>query len=672
MDDSRLQTLLAASAIGRTPAEVRAIAAGAAAAPVGIDEDGWMVLVAPPSSIDATDGLRDALRALFQRAAEAAKLPEPPDRAARLAALRDHLDRRRLDGYVVPRADAHPGEFLPLAAERLSWLTGFTGSAGTAVILREKAAIFVDGRYTLQVRRQVDGGLYEYRHLTEEPPAQWIADHLWRGGRLGFDPWLHSAAQAATLRRACEKVGAKLTATADNPIDAIWSDRPPAPLSPMVAHPLAIAGESSEAKRRRMAEVVVREGADSAFIASPESIAWLLNVRGGDVPFTPLSLAFAVLHGNGAVDLYVDGRKVVAESRRHLGAGVNLREPAALAADLDGLGQGGRVVRVDRDNVPAWVWNRLERSGAQLRVGDDPCLLAKASKNAAELDGMRAAHRRDGAAMARFLAWLEQAASEGGVSERSAASRLESLRCAAAGYRGPSFETISGVGPNGAVVHYRGTAESDRVLTPGTLYLIDSGGQYEDGTTDVTRTLAIGEPTAEMRRHFTCVLKGHIALATAVFPRGTSGMQLDALARRPLWDAGLDYDHGTGHGVGSCLGVHEGPARIAKRASPVLLEAGMVLSDEPGYYREDAYGIRIENLLAVEERPGHGDDGRPFLGFETLTLVPIDRTLVDVDQLTQEERGWLDAYHARVRDEIAPLLDETTCRWLESATRPLS
>lgn len=671
IDDSRLQALLAAAAIGLTPAEARAIAAGAAAAPAGIEEDGWMALVAPSSAIDATAGLRDALRALFRQAATGAEQPASPDRAARLAALRDHLDRRGLDGFVVPRADAHPGESMPGAAERLSWLTGFTGSAGMAVILKEAAAIFVDGRYTLQVRKQVDGGLYEYRHLTDEPPVQWIAGHLRPGGRLGFDPWLHSAAQAATLRRACEKAGAELTAAADNPIDAIWPNQPPPPLSPMVAHPLAVAGESSAAKRRRMAEVIGRDGAQSTFIASPESIAWLLNVRGGDVPFTPLTLAFALLHGNGTVDLYVDGRKVAAETCRHLGTDVNLREPAALAADLDRLGRAGRAVRVDRDNVPAWVWDRLERAGARLRVGDDPCLLAKACKNGTELDGMRAAHRRDGAAMARFLAWLEQAAAAGGVSERSAAVRLESLRRAAGRYRGPSFETISGVGPNGAIVHYRGTAESNRALTPGTLYLIDSGGQYEDGTTDVTRTVAIGEPTAEMRRYFTLVLKGHIALATAVFPRGTSGSQLDALARRPLWDAGLDYDHGTGHGVGSCLGVHEGPARIAKRASTVPLEAGMVLSDEPGYYREGAYGIRIENLLAVEDRPGHGDGGRPFLGFETLTLVPIERTLVDAAQLTKGERDWLDAYHARVRDEIAPLLDEATRPWLESATRPL-
>ncbi|WP_316978104.1 aminopeptidase P family protein [Shumkonia mesophila] len=670
LDDSRLETLLAAAGIALTPAAVRALAAGAAAAPPGIEEDGWMVLLAPAPAIDAADGLRDALRALY-RQAKAAEPAVASDAAARLAALRDHLAGRRLDGFVVPRADAYPGEYLPGAAERLAWLTGFTGSAGAAVILKEKAAVFVDGRYTLQVRKQVDGGLYEYRHLTDEPPAEWIAHHLRAGGRLGFDPWLHSAAQAATLRRACEKAGAELTAVADNPIDAIWADRPPMPLSPMVAHPLTVAGEPSEAKRRRMAEAMVRDGAASAFIAASESIAWLLNVRGGDVPFTPLTLAFAVLHEDATVDLYVDGRKVPAETRRHLGDGVRLREPAALASDLDRLGRDGRAVRLDRDNVPAWVWHRLERAGASLREGDDPCLLAKACKNAAELAGMRAAHRRDGAAMVRFLAWLDGAMAKGGVRESSAAARLETLRRAAGGYRGPSFETISGAGPNGAIVHYRGTAESDRELTPGTLYLIDSGGQYEDGTTDVTRTVAVGGPTAEMRRHFTLVLKGHIALATAVFPQGTSGSQLDVLARRPLWDDGLDYDHGTGHGVGSCLGVHEGPGRIAKRAGTVPLEGGMVLSDEPGYYREGAYGIRIENLLAVEARPGLGDGGRPFLGFEVLTLAPLDRGLVDVSQLTDGERRWVDAYHARVRAEIAPLLDPPAQAWLAAATRPL-
>jgi Xaa-Pro aminopeptidase len=671
IEDSRLDALLAEAGVGLTAAEARAIAAGAAAAPESTDEDGWMALIAPAPRIDAAAGLRQVLRVLWRDAATAGPADQP-DAAQRLAALRDQLHRCRLDGFVVPRADAHPGEYLPRSAERLAWLTGFTGSAGMAVILKERAAIFVDGRYTLQVREQVDGRLYDCRHLTEEPPAEWIAGHLPSGSRLGFDPWLHSAAQAATLRRACEKAGAELAAIADNPIDGIWRDRPPAPLSPMVEHPLAIAGEPSGVKRRRMAGAIVRDGAASVFIAAPESIAWLLNVRGGDVPFTPLSLAFALLHGDGTVDLYVDGRKVVAETRRHLGDGVRVHDPEALAADLDRLGRDGRAVRVERETAPAWVWHRLERAGARLLDGPDPCLLARACKNPTELAGMRAAHRRDGAAMARFLAWLDGTAVWGGVSEQSAASRLEAWRAAAGGYRGPSFATISGAGPNGAIVHYRGTAESDRDLLPGTLYLIDSGGQYDDGTTDVTRTVAVGDATEEMRRHFTLVLKGHIALARAVFPAGTSGSQIDALARRPLWEAGLDYDHGTGHGVGSCLGVHEGPARIAKVPNRIALEVGMVLSDEPGYYREGAYGIRIENLLAVEARPGLGDGGRPFLGFDVLTLAPIDRALIDVARLTEDERRWVDAYHTRVRAEIAPLLDEPTRAWLEAATRPLA
>lgn len=671
VDDSRLEILLAEAGIALGAAEVRAIAAGAAAAPAAIDEDAWMALVAPPATIDAAAGLRDALRTLYREAAPADP-PARPDAAGRLAALRDQLGRCRLDGFVVPRAGPYPGEYLPRADERLAWLTGFTGSAGAAVVLTERAALFVDGRYTLQVRDQVDRRLYEHRHLSEEPPADWIAANLRPGQRLGFDPWLHSPAQAVALRRACEKAGAELTACADNPIDGIWRDRPPAPLSPMAAHPLSVAGEPSADKRRRLAEAMARDGAAGAFIAAPESIAWLLNVRGGDVPFTPLTLAFALLHEDATVDLYVDGRKVPAETRRHLGDAVRLREPAVLADDLDRLGRDGRAVRVDRDNAPAWVWHRLDRAGARLVDGADPCLLPKARKNAAELAGMRAAHRRDGAAMARFLAWLEEAAPRGGVSERSAAARLEAFRRDAGGYRGPSFETISGAGPNGAIVHYRSTADSDRELTPDTLYLVDSGGQYEDGTTDVTRTVAVGRPTDEMRQRFTLVLKAHIGLATAVFPEGTSGMQLDALARRPLWEAGLDYDHGTGHGVGSVLGVHEGPHRIAKRASGVPLAAGMVLSDEPGYYREGAYGIRIENLLAVEDRPEVGDGGRPFLGFAVLTLVPVDRELVDAGRLAEDERRWLDAYHARVRAEIAPLLDGSARDWLVAATRPLS
>lgn len=597
--------------------------------------------------------------------------PAPAEQAARLAALRREIERRGLAGLVLPRADAHQGEYLPRGAERLAWLTGFTGSTGTAVILKATAALFVDGRYTLQVRDQVDGGLYQFRHLTNEPPAEWIAGNLKAGERLGFDPWLHSPNQAATLRRACEKAGAELAAVADNPIDALWAERPAPPLSPMLPHPLALAGEASVDKRRRLAEMLAGEKAAAAFIAAPESIAWLLNVRGSDVPFTPLTLAFALLNADASVDLYVDGRKVPPATRAHLGDAVRLREPEALAADLDRLGRAGATVRLDRDATPAWAWHRLAEAGGRPVEGADPCLLPKARKNAVELDGMRAAHVRDGAAMARFLAWLDGAAPGGAVTELTAAARLETLRRADGRYRGPSFETISGAGPNGAIVHYRATEKTNRTLRPGSLYLVDSGGQYEDGTTDVTRTVAIGEPTAEMRERFTRVLRGHIALSVATFPKGTTGSQLDVLARRPLWEAGLDYDHGTGHGVGCFLGVHEGPARIAKTASRVALEPGMVLSNEPGYYREGAYGIRIENLVAVEERPDAGADGRAFLGFETLTVVPLDVRLIDAARLSAAERSWVDAYHTRVRDAIAPALDGETRAWLDKVTRPL-
>jgi len=589
----------------------------------------------------------------------------------RLRKLREGLKGRGLDGFIIPRADEYQGEFIPARAERLAWLTGFTGSAGTAVVLAERAAIFVDGRYTLQVRNQVDPESYEYRHLTEAPPAEWVSRNLASGARLGFDPWLHTPNQARKLGDACAKTGAELVPCEDNPIDGIWPDRPPPPLSPMVPHPLERAGEPAAEKRRRLASGLTEAGVQAAFVAAPDSVAWLLNVRGGDVPFTPLSLAFALLHGDATVDLFVDEAKLSPESRQHFGNGVRVHAPDALGAVLDDLGQRGLAVQLDRGAAPLWVWARLEAAGAEVKHGTDPCLLPKACKNDAELEGFRASHRRDGAAVVRFLAWLEDTAAGGDLTEMAAAERLEAFRAESDLFRGASFETISGAGPNGAIVHYRCTPETDRKLEAGSLYLVDSGAQYLDGTTDITRTVAVGEPTAEMRTRFTQVLKGHIALSRAVFPQGTAGPQLDALARRPLWRDGLDYDHGTGHGVGSYLGVHEGPARIGKGVNATALKPGMVLSNEPGYYKTGEYGIRIENLIVVETRDGLGPEDKPFLGFEVLTLAPIDLSLVDAGLLTADEREWLDSYHARVRQEILPLVGGEAAAWLETATRQL-
>jgi Xaa-Pro aminopeptidase len=591
--------------------------------------------------------------------------------ADRLSLLRAELVRRDLSGFVVPRADEHQGEYVPPRAQRLAWLTGFTGSAGVAVVLAGRAAIFVDGRYTLQVASEVDTGRFEVRHLVETPPPRWVGEAMAAGDRLGFDPWLHTLDQVESLRLACERAGAELVACPDNPVDAVWRDQPGPPLAPIVAHPLRFAGRSSAEKRIDVADALKADKVDAAFLSAPDSIAWLLNVRGGDVDYTPLPLAFALIHADARIELFADRRKL---SESVLDDAVTVREPDELAAALDRL--NGRRVRIDAAAAPYWVVDRLTHAGASIDRGADPCALPKACKNPVELDGARAAHRRDGAALVRFLAWLAEAGS--GLTEIAAADRLEAFRAEGEHFRGLSFPTISAAGPSGAIVHYRSSPDSNRVLEPGHLYLLDSGAQYLDGTTDVTRTIligtsgAIGTPGDEERRRFTLVLKGHIALSAARFPVGTTGSQLDVLARRALWAEGLDYDHGTGHGVGSYLGVHEGPQRISKVGSTVALRPGMVVSNEPGYYKPGAYGIRIENLVAVVEAAAPPGAERALLGFEPLTLVPIDLALVDPSLLTAAETAWLDAYHTRVRAELAPLLDGPARAWLERATRAVS
>ncbi len=593
---------------------------------------------------------------------------------ARLAALRGELKRQGLAGCLVPRADEHQGEYVPPHAERLCWLTGFSGSAGLAVVLADRAAIWVDGRYTLQVREQVPAELFEYHHVTDSPPTEWLAARLRPGDRLGYDPWLHTVEGVERLRAACARAGAELVPVAPNPVDAVWVDRPGPPLAPVVPHDLAYAGRDAADKRREVAAVLDRARVDVAVLTAPDSIAWLLNVRGADVRYPPLPLAFALVHRDGTVELFVDPRKVGPDLAAHLGPDVRLAAPGELGPALDRLARERRTVQLDPAGAAAWLLERLTAAGAPPETvvrGADPCALPKACKNAVELAGARAAHRRDGTALCRFLAWLARAVPAGGVTEISAAERLDAFRAEQPEFREPSFPTISGAGPDGAIVHYRATPATDRPLTPGMLYLVDSGGQYPDGTTDVTRTVALGPPTAEQRDRFTRVLRGHIALARARFPAGTTGGQLDTLARAPLWEAGLNYDHGTGHGVGSYLGVHEGPQHISKRPSTVALRPGMILSNEPGYYKAGEYGIRIESLVAVTEagRPPGGE--ADLLALETLTLAPIDLTLVDRAALTAGERAWLDAYHARVRATVAPLVDPETAAWLEAATRPL-
>lgn len=586
--------------------------------------------------------------------------------ANRLAALRSAMVKESLDGWLVPRADEHQGEYVPPSAERLRWLTGFDGSAGLAIVLMDRAAIFVDGRYTLQVRDQVDTALYAPRHLTEGPPADWLKEVATPGQRIGYDPWLHTPDGLKRLAKGAEAAKAELVPIDGNLVDRIWSGRPPPPADPFIPHPMEFAGETSAEKRAAIAEGLAEQGADAAVLSLPDSIAWLLNIRGSDVPRTPFPLAFALLFADGRVSLFAPEGKVDDALRAHLGEEVDVLAPSAFGPALDAL--AGRQVIADAGSAPAWVFDRLEAAGATVLRQADPCQLPKSRKNEAEIAGARAAHLRDGVALTRFLHWVDGAAASG-LSEMEAASRLEAFRRESNLLRDLSFDTISGAGPNGAIVHYRVTPETDRKLEPGSLFLVDSGGQYPDGTTDVTRTVAIGAPTDDMRRHYTLVLQGHIALATARFPEGTTGSQLDALARTPLWQAGLDYDHGTGHGVGSYLSVHEGPQRISKIGNSVALAPGMIVSNEPGYYLEGAYGIRIENLVAVQTDDRPAD--RPMLCFETLTLAPLDRRLIDTDILSTAEIAWVDAYHARVQDEIGGRLDGEAQAWLAAATAPL-
>jgi Xaa-Pro aminopeptidase len=587
----------------------------------------------------------------------------------RVERLRQELRKEGLAGFLVPRADEHQGEYVPPRAQRLAWLTGFTGSAGLAIVLPKKAAIFVDGRYTLQVRDETPGDVFEYHHVTDSPPPEWLRLHLRPGDRFGYDPWLHTIESVERLQATCGKAGATLVPVAENLVDRVWDDQPPPPRGPIVPHDLKHAGRGSPDKRREIGELLVRDGVDALVLAAPDSIAWLLNVRGSDVAHTPVPLAFALVHRDASVDLFVDAAKLSPGLREHLGEGVRVLPPDGLGPALDHLGGARRTVQVDPSSTAAWIIQRL--AGATVVRAADPCLLPKATKNDVELAGARSAHEKDGIALTRFFAWLAREGLTGRLTEISAAERLDAFRGEEPLFRDVSFPTISGAGPNGAIVHYRATPRTDRRIEPGMLYLVDSGAQYLDGTTDVTRTLAIGPPTPEQRDRFTRVLRGHIGLAMARFPRGTTGSQLDALARAPLWDAALDFDHGTGHGVGSYLSVHEGPHRISKVGNTVALRPGMIVSNEPGYYKTGEYGIRIESLVVVVTLPTPPRGEVTLYGFETLTLAPIDRTLVEPDLLTPAELAWLDGYHARVREAISPKVDRDVAAWLAGATRPL-
>jgi Xaa-Pro aminopeptidase len=589
--------------------------------------------------------------------------------APRVAALRAELKVRGLDGFIVPRADRFQNEYVPPSDERLAWLTGFTGSAGVAIVLAERAVLFVDGRYQVQVRDEVDGEIFSIEHLVDNPPPAWIKANLPAGAQLGYSPWLHTVDAAERLAKACSEAHGSLVAVEDNPVDVMWTDRPEPPLGAVVAHELRYAGEESSSKLARIRAEMQGHAADTLMVSDPHAVSWLFNIRGGDVPHTPVVLAFATVPREGRPTVFVDLRKVGNEIRSRLEEIADVRPNAAFERDLAAFGREHRAVWLDPATCPEAIARLIVENGGSVVRGSDPIAPMKAVKNRIEIDGARAAQLRDGAAVTRFLAWFDRQAPRGELTEIAAVEALESFRRETGLLKDVSFPTISGAGPNGAIVHYHVTRKTNRRIAPNELFLLDSGGQYEDGTTDITRTVAVGIPTAEMRRNFTLVLKGHIAVARAVFPDGTTGAQLDPFARQYLWRAGLDFDHGTGHGVGSYLSVHDGPARISKLGG-VALKRGMILSNEPGYYRAGAYGIRIENLVLVTEAAAVAGAERSLNAFETLTLAPIDTRLIEPAMLTADERAWFDAYQARVRETLAPILDTTTRAWLFAATIP--
>jgi Xaa-Pro aminopeptidase len=590
-------------------------------------------------------------------------MQQEPDMAAgmndRLARLRQELRRRDLQGFIVPRADEHLGEYVPASAERLAWLTGFTGSAGLAAVLPDNAAVFTDGRYMLQVAAQTDQKLWERRHITDDPPARWLTASAPPEAKIGYDPLLISEQGLSVYIDA----GLSMVAVDGNPIDAIWPDRPPPPAAPAVPHPLDYAGRAADEKREQIAAILREAKQDAAVISDPASISWLLNIRGGDVPYTPFVLSFALVHADGGTELFVDPAKLPETTRAWLGNAVSVAGRDSLEPALLRLTR--RRVRVDRSGTPVWFAQRLREAGAVVVADRDPCLLPKACKNPVEQQGFRDGHLRDAVAVCRFLHFLSEAGPRGRETELSAAARLLALREEVPGFRGESFPAISGAGEHGAIIHYRVTEATNRPIQADEVYLIDSGAQYVDGTTDITRTIwtGPGDPPGELRERVTRVMKGHIAIATLVFPEGAGGAHLDAFARRALWQAGLDYDHGTGHGVGSYLSVHEGPVSLSRLAAPVPIAPGMVLSNEPGFYLPQHYGIRLENLLLVQPASMIAAN-KPFFRFETLTLARFDRRLIEPRLLDVAEIGWLNGYHARVLAEVGPHLDAATLAWL--------
>lgn len=586
----------------------------------------------------------------------------------KLESLRSRLAESKVDGFLVPVADEYQGEYPPASARRATWLTGFTGSAGLVAVTAKKAAMFVDGRYTVQVRNQVDGTLYDYQDFTSVDMRDWLTANLKEGQVLGYDSWLHTQAGLEALRNVLLEKGVRMVALKQNPLDAVWHDRPAAPQSPVVIYPEVLAGESSANKRKKLAEHLQTRKLDAAIITAPDAICWLLNVRGGDTPHTPQALSFAILYASGKLEWFIDAAKLSKEVLAHVGKEVTALPQEDMPKHIKALAE--KRVLLDTRRSAAWFYDVLEEAHAKIITGDDICLLPKACKNKAEIDAIRAAHVRDGVAIVNFLHWLDTNVTNGKITELQAETQLLAFRNEQPGFQEPSFDTIAGFGAHGAIVHYRATDESNKTLKGNGLFLLDSGGQYCDekagvaATTDITRTMVIGEPTSEQKRRFTQVLQGHIGLASAIFPAGTAGKHLDVLARKALWEDGVDYAHGTGHGVGAYLGVHEGPQGISLR-NDVPLQEGMLISNEPGFYKEGEFGIRIESLVFVVKQPNG------YLGFETVTMAPIDRRLIEESMLTDQEKSWLNDYHIKMYKTLSPLLNGEKKLWLEKVTEML-
>jgi Xaa-Pro aminopeptidase len=586
--------------------------------------------------------------------------------AERLKALRAWMAKAKIDAVLIPRADEHQGEYVPASSERLFWLTGFTGSAGIAVVTRKTAALFIDGRYTVQAKAETNVSLFDVSLLPRPRLAEWLINHLGKATVVGYDPWLHTVTEVARLSIGLSNKGIKLKPLSKNPIDVLWGkDRPAPPSAPVILQPISLSGRIAADKIAAVQKRLKDDSQDAVVVTMPDSICWLLNIRGSDVAHNPVVLAFAIVPVRGKVELFIEPKKTGPDVRKYLTEVATILPPDALPDRLAVLKRTNKLVRLDPDTAASWFDKSLGTKS--VAHGQDPCILPKAIKTTAEIAGTRAAHIRDGAAVARFLAWFASATNGGAIDEITAVKKLEEHRRQTNALKEISFATISGSGPNGAIVHYRVTEATNRKIGSGELFLLDSGAQYQDGTTDITRTLAVGTPTEEMRTRYTAVLKGHIAIAMSRFPKGTRGLDLDPFARRALWDIGLDFDHGTGHGVGCYLSVHEGPQSIS-RSGAAVLQPGMLISNEPGFYKEGAYGIRIENVVLVTELAKVPGGDREMMAFETLTLAPMDKSLIDADALTTDEFDWLNDYHARVYDTLAPLLDSATAAWLRHAT----